>query len=389
MTEQADPNASRLQSVDDVILTPVVRRAIDRPDATILTWRYQTVSGGFGGGLGGTFIYRFDGEVRFGMENRHWSVILKIIHARTGEALNSTHYWKREFEIYQSGWLDDLPGRFRAVKIYETTEYPGEACWVWMEDVRSDLKQPWPNEHYGVAARHLGQFNGTYLMGRPIPEADWLGTAWLRNIAQTAEQHVPRIQNMLRDPELLPFLPSNAEELFNRLWDERERFLNALDQLPQTFCHQDPVARNLFVLRAADGNYDTIAIDWAFVGRAAVGMDIAVPLVIGLGFIEIDAADALELKTMMYSSYLEGLRDTGWDGDPRNVQLGFVASAVGKYIEVLMLSSQFMTDPNMLAVFEQTFGHPTSKIRKQFGETFRFVFGAAEEARQLMEELEM
>jgi hypothetical protein len=28
----------------------------------------------------------------------------------------------------------------------------------------------WPLERYGLAARHLGQFNGRYLTGTPLPQ---------------------------------------------------------------------------------------------------------------------------------------------------------------------------------------------------------------------------
>jgi hypothetical protein len=390
MTDSSNPNSSRLQTIDGGSLTPLVQKALDAPQAALLNWGYQPVGGGFGGGMDNTAIYRFSGDAQVHGVTRSWSIILKIIRALPGDDPTSTHYWKREIEIYQSGFLEDLPpGRFFAVRSFGIVEYPDEACWVWMEDVKPDLPQPWPLEHYGVVARHLGQFNGAYLTGRPIPSAPWLSTGWLRKIAQAAEPHVAQIQNTLTHPTLRDALPADAEAQFLKLWDERERFLNALDRLPQTFCHQDPVARNLFARRASDGQYDTIAIDWAFVGQAAVGMDIAVLVIIGISFMEIRSAHAPELVALMYEYYLAGLRDAGWEGDPRLVRLGFTASAACKYIEGLMISSRFITDPNSIPAMESIFGHPYSEVIAEYGALFRFAFALADEARDLMTALEM
>lgn len=389
MSDQSDPNVERLQAVDRAVLTPLVQKAIDDNHATVTNWTYEPVSGGFGGGMGGTFIYRFTGEALIAGASHPWSIILKVVRSRPGEDPGSTHYWKREFEIYRSGWLEDLPGRFFAVRFFGVVEYPDEACWIWMEDLKEDLGQPWPLEHYGPVARHLGQFNGAYQTGRPIPAAPWLGTGWLRKIAQTTEPRVPQIQEMLKDPILRDDLPVDAEAQFKRLWDERERFLSVLDRLPQTFCHQDPVARNLFAVRGADGEYNTVAIDWAYVGPASVGMDIAVLLSIGLGFLEIAIEAASEVEASMYKHYLDGLRDSGWAGDARQVRLGFVTATTCKYIEILMLSSGFLTDPRQISVIEQLWGRPYREVTRTFTEIFRFIFGLTDEARQLMDELGM
>jgi hypothetical protein len=389
MMNQPDPNAARLQLVDTAILTPIVKKAIDDQNVTVLNWTYQPVSGGFGGGRWGTFIYRFAGDISVGSETKQWSIILKIVSARPGEDPGDTHYWKREVEIYQSGLLEDLPGRLSAARSFGVIEYPDEACWIWMEDLKDALGQPWPLEHYGHAARHLGQFNGAYLMGRPIPTAPWLSIGWLRKIAQAAEPLVGQIQKMLIDPVFQGLLPPDAEAQFLRLWNERERFLSALDQLPQTFCHQDPVARNLFARRGADGQYHTVAIDWAFVGQASIGMDVAVLLLIGLAFMEIPTVQAPEFEALLYDNYLSGLRDAGWTGDTRQVRLGFVTCTVCKFIEALMLTSNFLTDPEQIQMIEQISNRSYADNIAEFAGLFRFSMRFADEARQLMDELKM
>ena len=78
----------------------------------------------------------------------------------------------------------------------------------------------------------------------------------------------------------------------------------------------------------ADGDDQTVVIDWAFVGRGPVGADLN-PLVwmgIALGGVELDKAQALE--EIVLEGYLEGLREAGWQGDPRQVRLGYTAASV-------------------------------------------------------------
>ena len=54
------------------------------------------------------------------------------------------------------------------------TEHPNDEWRIWLEDIQETPKT-WTVERHGIAARHLGQFNGAYLTGRPLPaEQPWL-----------------------------------------------------------------------------------------------------------------------------------------------------------------------------------------------------------------------
>ena len=46
--------------------------------------------------------------------------------------------------------------------------------------------------------------------------------------------------------------PGDVGERAHRIWQERERFIEALDRLPQTVCHQDFKRGNLLCRRRAD-----------------------------------------------------------------------------------------------------------------------------------------
>lgn len=384
---ETDPNEVRLRSVDAVTLTPLVQKLPNRDRVSVTDWQYTPIHGGTGGGQGGNAIYRFTGNALDQGETYPWSLILKVVRARPGESPDSTHYWKREAELYRSGLVDNLPGRFHAARGLDVVEYADESVWIWQEEVSEAVGDPWQMEHYRLTARHLGYFNGAHLKRAELPAHDWLSTGWLRKITESAEEYFEQIVEMLRTLAQRGQSPPDSEEHFSRMWEDRHRLLDALDRLPQTFCHQDPVRQNLFLKRGDDGELETVAIDWAFVGIGPIGMEIAVALIISLIFLLVDAAEAEELSEELYGGYLEGLRESGFAGDERLVRLGFVASSVCKYYEMLMLNAIFgLSDPARTAEWEAG-GQSKDEILAAYAEIFKFVVKLAHEARSLMDEL--
>ena len=69
-----------------------------------------------------------------------------------------------------------------------------------------------------------------------------------------------------------------------KVWDLREQLLRALDELPQTICHNDIFPRNVFVLPNGIGH--SVAIDWAFCGRGAIGQELSALVAATLFFLE-------------------------------------------------------------------------------------------------------
>jgi hypothetical protein len=107
-----------------------------------------------------------------------------------------------------------------------------------------------------------------------------------------------------------------------QLWARRQELLSALERLPRTFCHGDTTRRNLFARRDPQGRDHTVAIDWAGVGIAWIGWEIFNTTRSTLLHREVGWADAVELDRIVFDGYLEGLRDAGWRGDPRQARLG-------------------------------------------------------------------
>lgn len=387
MVQAANPHAHRLQAIDEAALTPLVRKALDRPAASITNWDCQPVSGGVGGARFDTFIYRFTGQADDQGVCLPWSLILKILTARTGEQPADPQYWRREAELYRSGLLNDLPGSFFAPRCFDVIEYPGEACWLWLEELRDEIGPSWPLEHYGVAARHLGQFNGAYLAGRPLPSESWLSSGWFRKMAAQAAPNIPQVYNALTVPLLKAVLPSDAGDQCSRFWSGRDRFMDALDRLPHTFCHLDAFRRNLIARRGPDNVYQTAAIDWAYAGLSAVGAEIAVAILVALLFVEVEAKDAAEFDKVIFNGYLTGLAEAGWHGQPTMVRLGYTASVAAKYFETIN-TLPVLADEQTRVEMAQGLGRSVQDLAKQAAETFRFAHRMADEARGLMSQLD-
>ena len=96
-------------------------------------------------------------------------LFLKILYRRPAETETSPYYWKREYEVYRSGMLDNLPANaFATPEIFQLEDF-GDCCWIWMEDLR-DSKAQWSLADYGSVALRLGRFNGAYLSEYELPD---------------------------------------------------------------------------------------------------------------------------------------------------------------------------------------------------------------------------
>ncbi len=379
-----------LQSIDSATLTPLVRQALDSDAVEVVDWSCQQFRGDAGWGSGLWGVYRFSGEAQDHGQATPWSLILKTAAARPDrDDPSDSHYWKREVLAYQSGLLDDLPGELAAPQCYAVVEHSDGECWIWMEDVKDDIAPRWPLEHYGVVARHLGQFNGAYVMGRPIPSEPWLGTGWLRSrFGPQAAEGIARLRDSLKHPLVRRVYPPEVAEGVFRLWSEREALLDALDRLPQAFCHLDIYRRNLFARHTADGDEETVAIDWAFVGTGAVGEELA-PLVLASVFFEGIGWDRmLKLDSIVFDGYLKGLRDAGWQGDARLARFGYVTAAALRYgVSYTGLHVSVLLDESQRARWAQRVGCSVEEYVDQEARGGRSLHMLAEEARELLDAL--
>jgi hypothetical protein len=297
--------AAQLTAIDQATLTPLVQSALNSKNIEVINWECGQLHGGAGAG---NAVYRFSGQGCEGEEKISWSLILKTIHPAEGNLdASAWNYYRREPDAYQSGWLDDLPGGLAAPRCFGVVEHPDRACWIWLEDVTDEIGSHWPLEQYGVVARHLGQFNGAYLVERSLPSWPWLSSRWLWKYVAISARAIPLTRNSLDHPLVRRGFPGDSGDRLCRLWEERDLYLDALDRLPQTLCHLDMFRRNLFARKTADGDDQTVVIDWSYVGRGAIGQELVPLALAGIAFNEVDFAQAQQLEDIVFDGYLEGL----------------------------------------------------------------------------------
>ncbi len=380
--EQRKPGM-QLDDLDAAKLTPIVQQILNSQTATLIQWRYEQLSGGVGRG---TAVYRVSGQAQDGSQTLSWSLILKTLNPVPGE-YGPSHwfYWKREAEAYRSGWLENLPGGVAAPHCYGVEEQPDGSYWLWLEEVEDDIGRKWPLEHYGVVARHLGQFNGAYLTGESMPTYPWLSRDGIRKHVESSAWAIKQLQAVQDNPLVQRWLPGDDAQQLLHLWEERDFFLNALDRLPQTICQFDAFRRNLFARHTPDGGSETVIIDWSYTGHGPLGAEL-VPLVWGtLVFFEVDLTEMPHLEQIAVEGFTEGLRDVGWRGDPQLVRLGYAAGILrymlGSVGEIL---SAVLTHRRDKA--QETFGVPPEVILDQWAMQRRVLFSLLNEARKLIEE---
>jgi hypothetical protein len=246
--------------------------------------------------------------------------------------------------MYRSGWLTQLSGSLVAPRCLGVTDQSDQAIWIWLEELIDDIGPHWPLERYGVVARHLGQFNGAFLSQSAAPSWPWLSSAFIRRDLVHAAPGIARLAKSLAHPLVRRILPGERSDKVFRLWDGRETFLKHLERLPQTLCHFDAFRGNLFAQQGSDGREQTVAIDWAFAGSGPIGAELVALVWVSLISMHIEARQAQELDHLVFESYLDGLRDAGWCGEPEQVRLAFTAATALRRVASLGHGALMMID---------------------------------------------
>ena len=310
-------------------------------------------------------------------DGQPWSVINKVIR-QADSRWNSD--WRREADVYVSGFLASLPPGITAPRVYLVDDTAGESS-LWLEDVVESVGV-WPLSRYAVAARDLGRFNGAYLAGRPVPERPPLVTGWLVGwVAMTGE----RALEHLADPAVIGHelvrraVPEAWLDRLRALHSERARLLAALDRLPQTVSHLDAWRANLIARDSADTT-ETVAIDWSLLGLAPAGQEIAVFVTGARVWLGLGPDEAASLGELSLSSYLDGLRDAGWDGAEADVRFAYAASAALWAGIPAALWLRWFTLPARRAWLERKFGMTLEDAAKPFGAFIGFALDLADEA---------
>jgi hypothetical protein len=376
-------------AIDTTVLTDVVRQ--DQRSSTFILheWSVEPLSHHvIIDTTGGLFCVRGRGSDPRG--ERAWSVVLKVVHASTlpnAQKPRNWSYWRRELLAFQSGLLADLPGHLVAPRSYGSQEAE-DAVLLWLEHIVETAPRRWAMEHYALAAQHLGSFQGAYACGRPCPEAPWLTDGFFRSVYAPDDWWTPHIDpnqpgNVWENAVTQAWYPAARRARTLRLFAEREQFLAVLDRLPQVLCHNDAHRRNLLLRARPDGQDETVALDWAFAGRGALGADLSALVMASCFFFEVEPARIRELAAVVLDGYLVGLRAAGWDGDARVVQLGYLASvALGFAISMPGWTGQLLS-PEQVGVTTRQYGRSADEIARGWLTLWEYAHTCAEQARRL------
>ncbi len=380
---------TRLHAIDRNVLTPLVQQALASPGSEILNWEQRPLVGGAGGPAGGILGHiHFFGQAQVQGQVVPWSLVLKAFAPPPGSSnrdQTAPPYWKREALTYQSGLLNALGGALVAPRCYAVVEYSEEEYWVWMEYIEETQKR-WPIEHYQLAARDLGHFNGSYLVNCELPSYPWLNIDHLRQWVALGESGIQDLPRLSHHP--MSWVTPAYNERTLRLYTEREDLLERLDQLPRCLCHHDVFRRNLLIRRAAQGEEQTVAIDWSAVGPGIIGEDLAYLVIITLSFLEVPMAEAARLEQLAFAGYLAGLRAAGWQGDEAVIRFSYAAiAALFQGLGRTGFLLPRIENEQMGTKIEQLLGYPYTQIQSQLRELHEYVLDLGDEAQTLWKQV--
>ena len=265
-----------------------------------------------------------------------WSLVLKLLRRgpgghenwQAGDDEGHWYYWRREALAYRDGLLASLAGQLRAPQCSLVADRGEQAIAVWIEDLGTPGGPAWPFEHYGVAARHLGQAQGEFAAGRPLPPHGWLSHDWLRSylLQRDGDRALVDDASVWARPDVRRRFPTPLDVPLRAMRADQPLFLAALDRQPATLCHFDLHPANLFAVGG-----ETALIDWSFIGTGPLGEDPAT--LVGDAVLDFhvppDRTDAL--FDAVLEGYVEGLHDAGWRGTHEFVRTGMSATIAARY----------------------------------------------------------
>jgi Phosphotransferase enzyme family len=377
----------RVEINDETVLR-VARLVIGDPRAELRGWSGRAIGGGVTGEVGAAGgVQRISGVALSNDREVAWSVILKILHQSRIQLDADTEvqtsdprgwaYWHREADVYRSGLLGDLDGLV-APRCFSVDEINGEVA-MWFEDLPDQGPPTWALEQYGLAARNLGRFNGSYLTRRPLPSHPLLSSGRVTEWTDLAGSGIRAMRSGRPDGLASAWLSERSVTRIERLWSARSTLIGTLEALPVTLCHHDAGRRNLAV-RLVDGVESTVAIDWQIAGIGHLGEEPAALFAVSLQMLDVSSVDIRAFEEIVLDGYIEGLRDAGWDGDPAAVRLGF-AIAASLMIGVGGAGLWFlMVSPDGGALAERIIGRPGEDITAQWSQLQPYLLDLGEEA---------
>jgi hypothetical protein len=382
-----------LKAIDQAVLTEIVRKDQQDHELVLLDWTvvplsHEKIIDTTGG------LFCFSGQCQSHKGIQSWKVVMKCINHSDDpdEDQRVWYYWQREILAFQSGLLTQLPPGVRAPRFYGTTQNENNT-WLWMEYIQETTSKQWSLEDFGRAAYQLGRFQGRYLVGTSLPDQPWLTQSFFRNVWDKEGRwsrfmDPTSTENAWQSPITQRGFDDRQKSRVLQLLEEKGRFFDANDRLPQVLCHNDASRRNFMWSRSAKtGEEELIGIDWAFSGIGAVGNDLGQLVGTSLFFFEYSPLNAEMLEAAQLEGYLAGLAENNIHLDARLVRLGYLISLAFWMGAMLPGWAAVMLAPNSEFNVQAMYGHNAEDVLEGWVQLDEFCLDRAEEARSLIQQL--
>ena len=318
-----------IAQIDIEVLESIVSRALSQP-IEVLNWQI-TLLGGLDSSPMAGGVYRLTGTARAKVAGQmpishEWDVVVKVLRSPAGMIMpdgtmipqemaddqQGFSFWQRESFVAQSDLGDSLPAGLSMPRYLGTTYISEHECWLWQTYLPPDHQWNWDDYH--KAAYHLGAWQA---QSNNRLHHNWLSQNWMASWVNGPLNRIFALvdeMNGYEHPLLRAYFAPEELAALQRLWAERQSYLDRLAQLPQTLCHLDAHRGNLGWQRD-----DLVMLDWAFVGEAAYGEELAafVGATLLLDYVPINDAEQLERTAL--SGYIAGLRNSDWVGDEAQI----------------------------------------------------------------------
>lgn len=259
-----------------------------------------------GGTVGDVRFLHGDAFTRGGIHP--YKLVLKT--QRAWERYGDPLCWRREYDIYASHIVDELPDQITLPRAYLLEEEDGVTR-IWMEhiDGKTGSEQLHADE-LAFAAKKLGEFQADfYLAGRrhlscfrPFPAVRSSFDLWRGRWGKLA--------GLLSAP--MEDFPDELRRALSGYAERAEALLRSFERLPLTLCQGDVHHDNLILREDADG-VRVYLIDWDCAGYGHMGGDAVDVLMEAFVYSSRDVALLPEYRRRIIESYCEGVRSRGVD----------------------------------------------------------------------------
>ncbi|WP_282936569.1 phosphotransferase [Paenibacillus sp. RC67] len=316
-------------------LIDIVRRATGKTEIELISlYSEPLIKGNMNPATGG--VYRLRGELIEDDKIDEWSLILKISAPNVNYS-DPTHYnyWRRESLVYSSGLLSQIPQIYKVPECYSIDEKNDSSTWLWIEDlIKKDKKGSWSYDQHIIVARYVGIFNGAYLThSYSLPDEEFICRNFMKSWISECDRFERKQFNgsLFEYQEKLNDISLKLGKRYEDFCDNKEKLLQKLELLPRVFAHQDIWSKNIHLRN--DGRLHIF--DWQFASISGIGEEVGrmVGYAISTQLYNPDSIETIIEK--IFLSYLQGLHETGWNGDPRLARFGFLTSASFRLLTVV------------------------------------------------------